>query len=47
MSEQFMSIFNELFGTSREKGTLGDIYNALQPSILELSSHCVPIHVKK
>lgn len=30
MNEQFTSIFAELSGTSRERGTLGDIYNTLQ-----------------
>lgn len=46
MNEQFTSIFEELSGTSRERGTLDDIYNTLQPSILEMSSHCIPIHEK-
>ena len=39
MNEQFTSIFEELSGTSRERGTLGDIYNTLQPGILKMSSH--------
>lgn len=37
MNEQFTSIFEELSGTSRERGTLGDIYNTLQPGILKMS----------
>ena len=39
MNKQFTTIFEDLSGTSRERGTLGDIYNTLQPSILEMSSH--------
>lgn len=43
MDENFMSLFNDMSNTTRERGTLKDISVTLKPSILELSSQYAPV----
>ncbi|VDI23582.1 Hypothetical predicted protein [Mytilus galloprovincialis] len=43
MDENFMSLFNNMSNTTRERGTLNDVSVSLKPSILDMSSQYVPI----